>query len=202
MPNLVLLAPTLWLGHSPHHLDFGATLSVKHDVHSQMLTQIINCFADMGYKRILMVNGHGGNGLPMAIAQQEVKLHTPRLMLCGCNYWEMAREKILNIREGGVYAMGHACELETSLYMYLKEDAVRTDEICDAGCPHMADYFGYGMFNGGPVSYVADFSELTDTGAFGRPSLAGAEKGKAIFEAVVEGLKRFVSEFYMRDSLC
>ena len=105
-------------------------------------------------------------------------------------------------REGGAYAMGHACELETSLYLYLDKDAVRTDQIRDAGRPDGSGYFGYGMFNSGPVSYLANFSEFTDTGAFGRPSLASAEKGKQMFEAVADGLEQFIKLFRQRETMC
>ena len=97
--------------------------------------------------------------------------------------------------------MGHACELETSLYLYLEEGAVRKDKIRDAGCPDESGYFGFGMFNGGPVSYLTNFSEITDTGAFGCPTLASAEKGKRMFEAISEQLEKFIIYFSKRDTM-
>lgn len=197
----VLLTPVFWLGHSPHHLDFGGTLSLNYDVYSRVLVEVMECFHRMGYQKFLMVNGHGGNGMPMGIVQQEMKLRAPEIQLFGCNYWEMAREEILNMREGGKYAMGHACELETSLYLYLKEDGVRKDKIRDAGTVNESGYFGMGMFNGGPVSYLANFKEFTDTGAFGKPSKASVEKGERIFGAVSDGLERFVRYIYGIEKL-
>ena len=201
-PCKVLLAPVMWLGHSPHHLDFGGTLSLNYDLYSRMLTEVIDCFAQMGFCRILMVNGHGGNGMPMAIAQQEVKLHRSELMLCGCNFWELAREEILKLREGGAYSMGHACELETSLYLYLEEGAVRKDKVQDGGWADKTGYFGQGMFNSGPVSYLSNFSEFTNTGVFGKPTLASVEKGRLIFEAVSGQLEKFVIHFSEREIMC
>lgn len=197
----VLLAPTQWLGHSPHHLDFGATLSVHHMVYSRMLEHVIGCFADMGYRRILVVNGHGGNCMPIGIAQQEIKLHRPALMLCSCCYWEPAREELLRLREGGPGSMGHAGELETSLYLYLNGSAVRREEIRDAGRGDPSGYIGYGMFSGGSVSYLANFQEFTETGAFGKPSLAGAEKGEKMFFACVRALERLIDMLYERETL-
>lgn len=197
----VLLAPTQWLGHSPHHLDFGATISAHHMVYSRMLEQVVECFASMGYRRIVMVNGHGGNQMPISLAQQEIKLRRPELMLCGCCYWELAREALLELREGGAGSMGHACELETSLYLYLKGDAVRRDAIRDAGRGDPSGYIGYGMFSGGSVSYLANFSEFTETGAFGKPSLASAEKGEKMFHACVDALEGLVRMLYERETL-
>ncbi len=196
LPDKVLLAPTNWLGHSPHHLEFGGTISLNYNIYSAMLIEIIECFRAMGYQKILMLNGHGGNGMPMSIAQQEMKLRDPKLMLCACNYWELARNEILSIREGGKYAMGHACEMETSLYMFLDEANVRKSEIRDAGWTFNENYFGYGMFNGGPVSYLANFNEISDTGAFGAPSFASYEKGEKLFSVISNALKAFVIDFY------
>ena len=201
LADRVLLAPTQWLGHSPHHLSFGATLSVHHMVYGRMLEQVIGCFADMGYRRILLVNGHGGNQMPVSLAQQEIKLRRPALMLCSCCYWEPAREELLRLREGGPGSMGHAGELETSLYLYLNGGAVRREEICDAGCKDPSGYIGYGMFSGGSVSYLANFSEFTGTGVFGRPSFADAEKGEKMFFACVNALEGIVRMLYERKTL-
>ena len=133
--------------------------------------------------------------MPISIAQQEVKLQRPELLLCSCNYWDLARKSIIEIREGGAHAMGHACELETSLYLYLEEDAVRKDQIRDAGSYNDSGYFGIGMFNGGPVSYLANFSEFTETGAFGSSTLASAEKGQKMFTAISDELEEFLLYF-------
>lgn len=199
LPGQTMLAPTVWLGHSPHHLSFGGTISLHHETCARVLTEVIENFYLMGYRKLLMVNGHGGNALPMAMALQEAKLRMPEMMALACPYWEMARDEILALREGGSYAMGHACELETSLYLYLAEDSVRIDKIRDAGDAEESGFFGMGMFNGGPVSYVADFKEFTDTGVFGRPTLASAEKGERMFAAIVGGLERFVRDIHSRE---
>lgn len=201
MPDKILLTPTFWLGHSPHHLDFGGTLSLNYDVYSRVLVEIITIFVKSGYRKLWMVNGHGGNGMPMAIVQQEIKLHFPEVMLCAGNYWDLAKQELKDMREGGPYAMGHACELETSLYLYLNEAGVRKNQICDAGIPNQSGYFGYGMFNGGAMSYLSNFSEFTDTGAFGKPTLATAEKGKKMFLAIADNMEKFARYLYDCETL-
>ena len=139
--------------------------------------------------------------MPMSIAQQRIKLQFPQLMLCGGSYWELARTPLLAMREGGPYAMGHAGELETSLYLYLCEEGVRKDCIRDAGHPDGSGYFGYGMFNAGPVSYLANFCEFTDTGAFGKPTLATAEKGRKMFASIADAMEKFAQYFYECETL-
>ena len=198
-PEKVLLTPTVWTGHSPHHLDFGGTVSLNYEVYSQMLYEIADSFRKMGFRKLFFVNGHGGNGMPVSITQQEMKLADPEFMLCTANYWELGREKILENREGGKHAMGHACELETSLYLYIDGGAVRKEQIRDAGRTDDSGFLGIGMFNGGPVSYLSNFAEFTDTGGFGTPSLATAEKGKIYFDAVADGMEKFLTVFYEKN---
>ncbi len=60
-PALILLLPTLWLGASHHHLRFGATLSAEATrMHKCSSTCLLRSLED-GFRRILILNGHGGN---------------------------------------------------------------------------------------------------------------------------------------------
>ena len=201
MPAEILLMPAQWLGHSPHHLDFGGTVTLHHELYSRMLTETIRCIASMGFCRILLINGHGGNIMPVSMTLQAVKLEDPDLLLAACSYWELAKQELTALREGGEFAMGHACELETSLYLYLNEAAVRKDLIRDAGCPDPSGYFAYTMFSGATASYLSNFHQFTDTGSLGRPTLATAEKGKAMFEAICGCLVRFASFWHEKQTM-
>lgn len=201
MPEQILLMPTQWLGHSPHHLDFGGTISLHHELYSRMLTEIIRCISGMGFRRILLINGHGGNMMPISMTLQAVKLENPDLLLAACSYWELAKKELTALREGGEFAMGHACELETSLYLYLHEEGVRKEKIRDAGHPDPSGYFAYTMFSGATASYLSNFRQFTDTGALGRPTLASAEKGKAMFDAISDCLFRFASFWHEKQTM-
>src|SRR5260370_40733878 len=55
----VLLLPTLWLGASAHHLRFGGTLSAEVDTHIPILCDLLTPLLEDGYKRLLVLNGHG-----------------------------------------------------------------------------------------------------------------------------------------------
>lgn len=90
--------------------------------------------------------------------------------------------------------MGHAGELETSLYMFLCPERVNRSEIVDAGegnCPAGDAYQGY-MMRGSPLAWVDNFSQITQTGAFGKPTLASAEKGERFFRSIVEAVQRLI----------
>ena len=190
-PDHILLTPALWLGHSPHHLSFGGTLSAYHPVYIDMVVSICESYIQMGAKKIWLLNGHGGNRAPLAIVLQELKNRHKRVRAVASEYWNIARESISAIRESGTGGLGHACELETSLYLYLDESQVRKDLIQDDGNRKGKRLFPLDMLQGGPVAETFDFDEITDSGVNGMPTLATKEKGERFFRGIVEALDQF-----------
>jgi creatinine amidohydrolase len=193
-PEAILLAPTVWLGHSPHHLSFGGTLSAHHSVYIGMIASVCRSFIGMGAERIWLLNGHGGNRSPLSIALQELKNDCESTVVVASDYWSIASEEIAAIRESGTGGLGHACELETSLYLYLNGDAVRRERIRDDGVQPVNALFRQDMLQGGPALRVFNFRELTSSGVFGRPSLASKEKGERLFVSIVDKLQMFADQ--------
>jgi creatinine amidohydrolase len=188
----ILLAPTIWMGHSPHHLSFGGTLSAGHRLMADNMVQMARCFEGMGFRRLLFLNGHGGNNLPLGMVLQTLKEELPLLKCWACNYWQIADEGICAIRESRMGGMGHAGELETSLYMYLAPEKVRTEKIEDAGEMDPNHWFRTEMFLAPKAMTTRNFKEFTPTGVFGNPSLAGAEKGGRFFDAIITAMGTFI----------
>lgn len=193
----VLLLPTQWLGHSPHHLHFPGTTSVDHETHAESLIQSVDAFIQAGFKQVILLNGHGGNGLPMQMALQSLKNRYPDrtdASIYAFNYWNLVRQELANIRESPFGGMGHACEMETSVMMYLYPHLVRENMIRNDGQQPDSKYMQFDMLHGSPVNTQYNFEELSDTGVFGDPTLASAEKGKRFFEATVQGIVEFVKD--------
>jgi len=59
-----LFAPLMWLGNSDHHLDFAGTLSASPRVYLDLLNSLAENFLRHGFRRIVFLNGHGGNDVP------------------------------------------------------------------------------------------------------------------------------------------
>ncbi|MGH7955900.1 MAG: creatininase family protein, partial [Opitutaceae bacterium] len=60
----VLFAPLMWLGNSDHHLDFAGTLSAAPRTYLDLLYGLADNFVQHGFRRLVFVNGHGGNDVP------------------------------------------------------------------------------------------------------------------------------------------
>src|SRR3954452_225567 len=90
LPRHVLLLPTQWFGASSHHLRFGATLSAEVDTHIDMICDLLRPLLDDGYKRLLVLNGHGGNIDTMQVALRRLQARYTDRQLTAASYWDLA----------------------------------------------------------------------------------------------------------------
>jgi creatinine amidohydrolase len=178
LPRQVLLLPTLWFGASSHHLRFGATLSAEVDTHITMLCDLLVPLLDDGHRRVLVLNGHGGNIDTMQVALRRLMPRYRDRMLAAASYWDLARRELEALAEGPRKVMGHACEFETSLMLALRPELVRREEIQDD--PPNDDPVLRGLY------LAEDMKTRTDHGAVGYPERATAEKGRAFLQAAID----------------
>jgi creatinine amidohydrolase len=177
LPGQVLLLPTLWLGASGHHLRFGGTLSVEVDAHVNLLGELLLPLLEDGHRRLLVLNGHGGNIDTMHVALRRLQPRYRDRILTAASYWDLAAQELAALAEGPRKNMGHACEFETSMVLALRPELVRRDRIRND--PPGDDPALRGLF------LADDMRQRTDHGAAGYPELASAEKGRRFLDAAV-----------------
>lgn len=182
----VLLLPVLWMGASDHHLPFGGTLTASLTTYELMLIELLTPLLHDGFRRVMLLNGHGGNIDPLRVALRRLDARFPRAVLTGAAYWEIAEAEIAAICAGPRKTMGHACEIETSMMMHLRPDLVRKDVIVDDPDTTPAEMKG--------LFWARDFGRRTDHGAVGHPQFADAQRGKAMLDAVVRKVTVVVDE--------
>jgi len=185
LPERTLLVPTLWLGASAHHLRLGSTLDSRLNTYVATLCDIARSLLDDGYMRLLFLNGHGGNIDPMRVAVREMQPKYPEALLAAGTYWDVADELIDETLTGAHKFVGHACEFETSMMLHVRPELVEDE-------PHDAGKLVPDQIDGAFVS--RDMRQRTREGFTGRPDLASAEKGKILFDGIVEKLTGLVNE--------
>lgn len=178
LPDSVLLLPVNWLGASAHHLRLGATMTAELSTYIATLCEMAAAPLRDGFRRVLFLNGHGGNTDPLKVALRELQLEFPHTILSGASYWSIAEAAIAAGLEGEDKFVGHACEFETSMIQYLRPELVDEAARAHAG-PWLPDVIE-GLF----VS--RDMKQRTRAGCTGRPDLASAEKGAALFGPIVD----------------
>ncbi len=183
----VLVLPGLWTGMSEHHLPFGGTVSLNLAEFCGVLRGVVRSLRAVGFRRLLIVNGHGGNIDPLSVATRELA-HEFAMPVVACTPWFLAAEKVAAILETAKGAL-HACEGETSLMLAIAPDTVRTDRLDEAvrqAPPPVAARPGFARF--------WSFSERAPaTGTWGDPRPSTPEKGTrfldALAQAVVEAMR-------------
>jgi creatinine amidohydrolase len=194
-PKAILCLPTLWPGHSTHHLFFPGTLSVSQMPYIQLILELCSSIVKLGAAKVFLLNGHGGNDVPVRAALRELKSGFPTVSFVFASYWSLAPQTISKVRESGPGGLGHACEMETSIMLHLCPERVKPALAKRDGPKHTDRYRKSDMQYGRPVYFVNEFHEVTRTGAIGHPDLASAEKGKRFLEGIVEEVTQFVDEY-------
>jgi len=197
----IVLLPVQWLGHSPHHRRFGC-VSLDLMPYVEMIRGLCRSLVAMGARKILLLNGHGGNDIPCKAALRELKSEFEDLRdlyITYATYWNLAAAEFTAIRESPVGGMGHACEMETSIMLHRHPDLVDTSKAAPGGPSEERGYRTIDMLKSEPYFLIAEFDEFSDTGVIGMPEFASAEKGKQFLEAAAQGVVRFLADFARWD---
>ncbi len=195
----VVLLPTLWMGSSHHHLGFAGTVSGSAPLFTEMAAQEARCLISAGFRKIVFLNGHGGNMVPLNQAMHGLSHEfraMPDLWITHSTYWitaGLSPETAPLMETGNV---SHACEYETSMILKLRHDLVdmarargdRADQIESA-------YFFQQDDGPSRISVARPFDTWTGTGAMGQPQLATAEKGEQLLSVAADAIVDFLTEF-------
>jgi creatinine amidohydrolase len=193
LADRVLFAPLLWLGNSDHHLDFPGTLSAPPRAYLDLLNGLIDNLIGHGFRRIVFVNGHGGNHVPgqqvVFEARQRYRARDGLLFLFA-TYWQLGgrpREADPSIEQA---EMGHACEWETSMVLRLRPELVGDLSAVPAvpfGNPFAPAARGWVM------------KERSEPGHVGDPRRASAAKGEVLLRTFSDDIVRLLERVIAWD---
>jgi len=171
----VIVAPTLWCGMAEHHMAFGGTFTFDLATYRDVLMSLANSIERHGFKRVLIVNGHGGNIAALAAILPDLQRQSS-LTIRTTTYFELAQPAmpaILEDQDG----VRHACEAETSMMMALVPQLVRGEALEAAhGPPHVHRRpLAIGQYR--------SFRDFTASGVVGDARRASREKGEKLLAA-------------------
>ena len=198
-PREILVMPTIPYGYNEHALDFPGTIHVAYDTFIAYCLDVVKSVAHAGFDRIVIVDGHGSNEHLCEFIARRGTLETDALV-ASTMWTNLAVQAFEAVRESGPGGAAHACELETSAYLYLEPGRVQMDKASDhyggAAGKEGSKFLSVDLTKGlGPMKVVRWTSSATPTGVSGAPTLATKEKGQAVIEAAAENLLAFVREF-------
>ena len=171
----LFLLPPVTIGCSHEHADFAGTVSISASTLTAVIDDVRASLEQQGIGKLIIGHGHGGNYVLSNVVQQ-ANISRPRMVLFPHRAdWDAAR------RAAGLVTSNHedmhGGEAETSILLHYQPDYVGPDwEAAD----HQAD--------DRPDLLLLGMAGYTKSGIIGRPSLATADKGEALVQALVAGL--------------
>jgi creatinine amidohydrolase len=120
----VIIAPPLAYGMSLHHAAFAGTLSLRPTVYLAMLIDLFTFMYRQGFRRILVLNGHGGNVPTLKAAAGQASYELEGIRIYVRSYYELPSVVEIIDEELGPGEGSHATPSEVSMLMYLEPELV------------------------------------------------------------------------------
>lgn len=199
-PDLVRL-PTVAYGLSPHHA-FAAAITLSSATLLDLLSEILDSLVDTGFRRMVVVNGHGGNDEVVRLAVKQAALRAD-ITAAACNYWNVTgpagddgesagSDESVGSVEDPARTPGHAGWFETALMLAAHPDLVRRADWEDGdGDPPLFDRPPY---PGLVVERHGEWSRVH--GVTDDPSAASTPTGRRLLTRRVQGLATAITEFH------
>jgi creatinine amidohydrolase len=185
IPEEVLLLPTIPFGFNEHHKDFPGVIFIQPETLMHFVVDVAKSLVHHGFRRILILNGHGSNHPVLDLAARKTVIETECLCV-SASYWNLMADTLQAERRSPTGGMAHAGELETSIYLYFDPQHVQLDKARKAIVhDENTRYLNLDLAGGARAMVMQWWSAQTEEGTMGDPTVADAGRGKLFFEAAV-----------------
>lgn len=182
----VLLLPTIPYGVNTNYFKVPGAVacSITPTTLLAILTDLVDSLERQGVRKLVLLNGHGGNELKPLLRQLH---HRTGVFLCLCDWYRMAADEYAQIfTEPGE----HADEVETSLGMAFFPQLLHPEQAD----PGAARPTRFEAINKGWISITRPWHLVTTNTGLGNPAAASAEKGQRLMDVLTHRLGTFLAE--------
>lgn len=183
-----LVLPLISYGVSYHHEDFAGTISINNDTLSRLVYDVGMSVARNGIKKMVVINGHGGNSPALNYAAQMIN-RDAHIFVC-VDTGETSDVDINKIVETPNDV--HAGEAETSTSLAVRPHLVRMDKAQKAVPSFSSRYLNFTGKRS--IAWYAYTRKISASGIMGDPTKASAEKGEKIWETTIAHLVALVED--------
>ena len=197
----VLVAPEVYYGVSGYHMGFPGTMTLTMETFITVVEELCESLIHHGFRRILVLNGHGGNHDPIKIAARNVADRTG-VAVATASYWNMAADDLAEFQEREVDAVpGHACGFETAMMLAVRPEMVRADAMLPGttDVSSQGEYFTERLRRQPLAHLPQQVGVVSEHGWAGDPTRATVANGEKYLELVVARLAHFLEEFATGD---
>ncbi|MAR07978.1 MAG: creatininase [Cyanobium sp. NAT70] len=176
--------PLQAIGVSPEHADFPGTLSLPPTLLLQMVESIGSQLAEMGWRRLVLFNAHGGQIALLQVAARELHHRNPSMAVLPCFLWSGVKGLSSLIPAEELEHGLHAGQAETSLMLHLAPDLVGRERPVDGLDMTQTPPSGWSLEGEAPCAWLT--SEISASGVIGDSRAASISLGKGLEELLIE----------------
>ncbi len=187
----LLVAPAMPFGCSQHHIPFGGTMSMTTETYYRAMFEMVLAVVQSGFKRVFLLNGHGGNHEILQLVARDIALQKPA-HVAAASYWTIAWDALIAVdAHKGMRLPGHAGIFETSMMLAQRPDLVPAER------PHR-DNVGDTDPRNFHKPYRAEHpgSWQTIEGYTDSPDRATSDRGQKYMTAVIDAVAAAFVEFH------
>jgi creatinine amidohydrolase len=193
----VLFLPPQNIGFSVEHTHYAGTLSLQPATLIALWTELGACVARAGIRKLLLLNGHGGQVSVMDIVARELRIKHG-LLVYSASWFGLVDDAANQQFCAHEHRFGiHGGEVETSMMLHLAPETVhmeRAQNFASSSELRAGKYHFIG--NGRSAKLGWAIEDYNPAGAVGNSAAATAERGAAMVRSSAEGLVRLLSEIH------
>jgi creatinine amidohydrolase/Fe(II)-dependent formamide hydrolase-like protein len=181
-----LVLPLIAYGVSYHHEAFKGTISINNDTLANLVYDVGISVAKNGIKKLVIINGHGGNAPSLHFAAQRIN-QDARIFVC-VDTGETSDVDVDGLIETPNDV--HAGEIETSTSLAVRPHLVRMDRLQMEVPAFTSRYLDFTSKRS--ISWYAHTHKISASGVMGDPTKASVEKGEKMWAVMIAHLVNFV----------
>jgi creatinine amidohydrolase len=197
VPLRALCLPVFPYGVSTHRHSFPGTFNVGGRAFEDFWLAVVDALVGSGFTRFYLMSGHGGNSSFLVNVVKYAGEKYPAIF-CATAFLYLSGPKGISAleakRESLLGGMGHACELETSLILYLRPELIHLERAVDEMDFISTPSYFMDWIEGGALTANPPWEDDTRTGAYGAGSLGTAEKGEYWLKVAIDEKAGHVAE--------
>ena len=194
----VLFLPPQAIGLSTEHLSYPGTLTLSPATLIALWSELGACVARAGVKKLLLLNGHGGNVAAMDIVARELRQRHGLLTYSASWFSLPLPDAVQGLFSAQEHRFGiHGGEIETSMMLHLAPATVHMEEARDWRSTSQDRAAVHAILGNGRSAKMGwAIEDYHPAGAVGNAAAATAAKGQAVVQAAGQALAQLLSELH------
>lgn len=179
-----ILGPLINFGPCETLLKFPGTITISEHTSELLLKDIATSIIYHGFKKLCIINGHGGNISSIKLVVKRLEHHYPDLKIMFINWYDMP--SLVKLKQTDLtYRGDHADRAETEMMLLITKKLVKLEKTVD-DLPTWPNNF----------EGLDDYSHIMKYAVEGFPSKSRLSSAKKLFKSIVNDLDKQVGLFF------